>query len=127
MYFRTVQRVRVDFKTDASMIQDQIDHAALPQKGLVLTHQKHTPLRQALDGCASFRRRERKRYGTISCPLPSVRVCRQRMSSNDFSGHNGLQHVEKLFLPAANSDHQGDGPSGKAERGHSASFAKLKR
>ena len=50
MYLRTVQRVRIDFKTDASMFPDQIDHATLSQKGLVLTHQKHARLRQPLDG-----------------------------------------------------------------------------
>ena len=48
-YVRTVQRFGVDFKVDASMFPDEIDHAALPQKGVVLTHEKQAGLRQSLD------------------------------------------------------------------------------
>ncbi len=54
MYLRTVERVSIDFKTDASVIPDQIDHAALLEKGLVLTHEQHARLRQGLDGGLSM-------------------------------------------------------------------------
>jgi len=59
----TVQRVGIDFETDASMVPDKIDHAALPQKALVLTHEKHGRLCQALygqPGHVFFRTREKE-------------------------------------------------------------------
>jgi len=51
----------IDFETDASMVPDKIDHAALPQKALVLTHEKHGRLCQALYAAwdVFFRTRER--------------------------------------------------------------------
>jgi hypothetical protein len=50
MYIGAVERFSVDFKVDASMVSNKINHAALVEEGFILTHEEHACLRQGFDG-----------------------------------------------------------------------------
>src|SRR5271156_5097801 len=108
MYLRTVQCVGINFKTDASVFPDEIDHAPFPQKGLVLPDQKHARLIQALYGGLGMlppgrpKENDAARFHVL---LRAHRLDPHQTSSNNFSGDDDLQDIKKILIPAADSDH----------------------
>ncbi len=93
MYLGTVQSFGVDFKADASAFADQIDHAALPQKGVILTHQKQAGLRQAFyigQRMLPFGRAKENDMAGFRV-LFGVDTCdHDRVGTDDLSGDNRL-------------------------------------
>jgi len=103
---RTVQRFGVDFKVDASVLPNQIDHAALPQKGVIFTHQKQAGLRQAFyigQSTLFFGRAKENDTGVLF----GVDTCdHHRAGCDDFAGDDGVQHIKKIVIRATHSDHE---------------------